>query len=153
MIDIKKILFPTDFSEYANGALAYVAEFARKFGAQIVLVHVVPVPTYTGGYEIAVDMTTLNESMEAAARERMKGLIAKLEAESLSVVSEIRLGAAFVEIIDAARTHQVDLIILATHGWGAFKHVLLGSTAERVVRKAPCPVLTVRSPEHEFVHP
>lgn len=153
MIAIRKILHPTDFSDYANNALPYVIEFARKFGAQVVLTHVVPVPTYSGSYEIAVDMTTLNETLEQSAREKMSALVAKFEAEQLSVISEIRLGAAFVEVIDVARKQNVDLIILATHGWGALKHMLLGSTAERVVRKAPCPVLTVRSPEHEFVHP
>ena len=69
------------------------------------------------------------------------------------LVGLLVVGTAFVEIVRAAREKNVDLIIMATHGWGPFKHMLLGSTAEKVVRKARCPVLTVRSPEHEFVHP
>ncbi|MBI1784146.1 universal stress protein, partial [Candidatus Sumerlaeota bacterium] len=76
-----------------------------------------------------------------------------LKAEGIESQSCIEFGNSFVEIIAVAKRENADLIIMGTHGLGAFKHLLLGSTAERVVRKAPCPVLTVRNPEHEFIHP
>jgi len=63
------------------------------------------------------------------------------------------VGSPFVEIVRYARTHDIDLVIMGTHGRGPIAHMLMGSTAERVVRKAPCPVLTVKHPEHEFVMP
>lgn len=153
MIKISKILFPTDFSEYSNHALLYANELAKSFGAKVIALHVVGVPTYAGSYEIAIDLTTLRETIEEAARKRMDDLVAKIREAGVEVEGEVRAGVPFVEIIEASNRHDADVIVLATHGWGAIKHLLLGSTAEKVVRKASRPVLTVRSPEHEFVVP
>ena len=153
MIDLNAILYPTDFSEYSENAEPYVVEFAKKFGAKVLLVHVVSVPSYAVSYEIAVDVVSLRESMEASATKRIEEVAKRLKDQGIEVEPVIRIGTAFVEIIEAARKHKAELIVMPTHGWGAFKHMLLGSTAEKVVRKAPCPVLTVRSPEHDFVHP
>lgn len=153
MIRMKKIVFPTDFSEYSAHALPYALEFARQFGAAIHAVHVITTPTYAASYEIAIDMTTLRDTLEESARARMVELEAKLRESGVAFTTEIRFGMPFLEVLESARDQAADLIILATHGWGPLKHMLLGSTAERIVRKARCPVLTVRHPEHEFVVP
>ncbi len=153
MIEIRRILYPTDFSEYAKHALPYVVELAKKFGAKVSLIHVVSVPTYAASYEIAVDLTSLREAMEDSAKKQMDQLVAQLAKDGVAAEGSVEIGTGFVEIIAAAKKTDADLIVMATHGWGAIKHMLMGSTAEKVVRKAPCPVLTVRKPEHEFVHP
>lgn len=153
MIDLKTILYPTDFSDYSRHALPYVTEFARRFDAEIIVQHTIGVPAYAGAYEIAIDVTTLRESILKDARAKLTAMTAELQKEGLRVTGELAEGAAFVEIVRVARERNASLIIIPTHGWGVLKHVLLGSTAEKVVRKAPCPVLTLRHPEHEFIHP
>lgn len=153
MITLKKILFPTDFSEYADNALPYALELARKFEARVTLVHVLSPPTYAVSPEFAVDLTAIQNNMQQTAEKKMGELAARFTEGGVQVESVIQIGSAFAEIIGTARAHDVDLIVMATHGYGAVRHLLLGSTAEKVVRKAPCPVLTVRHPEHEFVHP
>jgi nucleotide-binding universal stress UspA family protein len=153
-IQIKRILCPTDFSESAAHALTYATSFAQQYGATIYLLHVIePItvvpalyldPTMT--YEDRPDlMETIGQLLNEAIPEEVR---AKVEVKQM-----IRRGAPFLEIVRAAREESVDLIVIATHGRTGLAHVLLGSTAERVVRKAPCPVLTVKHPEHEFVMP
>jgi len=151
MIDIKKILHPTDFSDNADAALPYVKEFAKKFGAKVSLVHVVAVPVYAASYEISVDLTSMRDALFDGAKKKLAELEAQLKAEGIAVESFVEIGTSYVEIITTAEREKVDMIVLATHGLGGLKHMLLGSTAERVVRKAPCPVLTIHHPEHEFV--
>lgn len=153
MIKIEKILYPTDFSEYADHARDYVVEMAKKFGAKVIVVHVLATPAYAVSYEIAIDVNTLREELQKAAEKRMAEVQAKFTADGIDVETVIDVGAGFVEIVRIARKRDIDMIIMATHGWGGVKHLLLGSTAEKVVRKAPCPVLTIRHPEHEFIHP
>lgn len=153
MITISRILYPTDFSEYSAHARHYAIELAKKFDATIVALHAVPLPVSAASYEIVVDMTSMRDMMEEAAHKRLAEEAEQIQAAGVNVETVVRVGTAFVEIVDVAQAQQVDLIVIATHGWGALKHLLLGSTAERIVRKAPCPVLTVRHPEHEFVHP
>jgi nucleotide-binding universal stress UspA family protein len=153
MIKLQKLLFPTDFSDYSDRARAYVVELSKKFGADVLLVHVMPIPTYAVGYEISIDLKTVHDEMSAAAQRRLDERAEALRGEGIKVETLLAVGTPFVEILAAARKNQTDLIVMPTHGYGAIKHLLLGSTAERVVRKAPCPVLTVRHPEHEFIHP
>ena len=83
----------------------------------------------------------------------MEAKAAELDAPQIEIATHLTIGTPFVDIVAMARRCDIDLIILATHGRGAIKQILLGSTAERVVRKAPCPVLTIKHPEHEFVLP
>lgn len=156
MIEIKKILYPTDFSEYADHARSYVSEMARAFNSKVLLMHTIQAPSHyelAYNYELALNPEEIGEKRQKAADAKIEEIAAKLRAEGIDVETRITLGSAFVDIVAAARKDKVDLIILSTHGWGFIKHVLMGSTAERVVRKAPCPVLTVRKEEHEFVHP
>ena len=155
MIQLKRVLVPTDFSEFSRTALTYGCEFAAAFGAELHLLHVVqdvvglvPEPGLAfpppGNY-----MAELQASAEQALA-RLPGIPGM---EGLNVARATRQGAPFVEIIRYARESDVDLIVLGTHGRTGLAHVLLGSVAERVVRKAPCPVLTVRPSGHEFKMP
>jgi universal stress protein A len=154
MIELKRILVPTDFSKHSHNAMKYAAALAEKFQSEIYLLHVVQdlslfLPDAISGTPPYLPPT---EQMLAAVRESLDRL-AREQLDKLTVQRLVREGAPFYEIIACARENDVDLIIMGTHGRGLLAHVLMGSVAEKVVRKAPCPVLTVRHPEHEFVHP
>jgi universal stress protein A len=154
MIELKRILVPTDFSKYSLNALKYAAAFAEKFQTDLYLLHVVQdlslfVPDALSGTPPYLPPA---DQMLAAVRESLDRL-ALQELDKLTVHRLVREGAPFYEIIACARENDVDMIIMGTHGRGLLAHMLMGSVAEKVVRKAPCPVLTVRHPEHEFVHP
>ncbi len=144
-LGIKSILIPTDFSTHAEKALKYAIPFARQFGAKLTLLHVIE-PVATPDFEAAFPIALENEK----AKEFCIGVL-RQTAEKFDVKSElleqklVRFGRSHHEITEAARTLKVDLIIIATHGRTGLKHVFLGSTAERVVRHAPCPVLVIRS--------
>ncbi len=156
MIEIKKILYPTDFSEYADHARIYVTDMAKAFNSKVVLMHTIQAPSHyevAYNYELALNPDEIGEKRQKAADAKIGEIADLIRAEGIEVETLITLGSAFVDIVSTARKSEVDLIIISTHGWGFIKHVLMGSTAERVVRKAPCPVLTVRNEEHEFVHP
>jgi nucleotide-binding universal stress UspA family protein len=155
MIDLKRILVPTDFSKYSEVALNYAAAFCEKFGAELILLHVVQdlgvfLPDMvTGTPPLAPPV----DQLTAAARAALERTVREQKLDRFKVRLEVREGPPFYEIILLAKEANVDLIIAGTHGRGGLRHVLMGSVAEKVVRKAPCPVLTVRHPEHEFVHP
>lgn len=155
MIDLRKILVPTDFSPPSANALRYAAAFAAKFGAQVLLLHVVPdlALFLPEAASVSPPIVPALDQTVAAARASLERLAAEPRAAGLTVHVEVREGPPFQEILAAARERDVDLIVLGTHGHGGLAHVLLGSVAEKVVRKAPCPVLTVHHPEHDFVHP
>lgn len=153
MIDLKTILHPTDFSRYGDHAIPYVTDFAKKFNAEVLLLHVLAAPAYAVSYEVTFDLSALQDELRKAGEQRMAALQKSLEMAGIRARTIMKIGSPFVEIVTTARDENVDLIILATHGSGFLKQVMLGSTAEKVVRKAPCPVLTVHDPEHEFVHP
>jgi nucleotide-binding universal stress UspA family protein len=150
LLKIKTILVPIDFSKTSRKALVYAVRMAEQFGSKIILLNVVePVAAPDIAYHPLLMET---DKARSAAQARLETVCreARLSPKMLDRVL-VRHGAPFVEITDAARTLKVDLIILTTHGHTGLKRVFLGSTAERVVRHAPCPVLTVREKEHEFV--
>lgn len=153
-IQLKRILCPTDFSEPSEHALTYAISLAQQYGAVLYLLHVIepltPVPGIEMGPVLMYDerpdlLQQVHELLDEMVPEDIK---AKIEIKPL-----IRRGAPFLEIIRTAREEEIDLIVIATHGRTGLSHVLLGSTTERVVRKAPCPVLSIKHPEHEFVMP
>jgi len=155
MIQMKRVLLPTDFSECARAALAYACAFVDQFDAELHLLHVVqdvmlmmPEP----GSAFALPQNYLLD-LKTGAENALAGLLGESWAAGKKVVRATRLGSAFVEIVRYAREHEIDMIIVGTHGRSGLKHVILGSVAERVVRKAPCPVLTVRPIGHQFVMP
>lgn len=147
----RRILVPTDFSATSRFAVSRACALARQFDAEIHLVNVLPLldlgPVATD--MPAVSRMDLEERWVRAARDELDA-VARESRVPVPVTSEVARGHPFVEIVRYARAHQMDLIVMGTHGRGAVEHMLLGSVAERVVRKAPCPVLTVRLPEHTF---
>jgi nucleotide-binding universal stress UspA family protein len=155
MIDLRRILVPTDFSKHSQNALRYATAFAEKFTAELYLLHVVQ--DLSVFIPDAVNVTPLVtppvEQLLASVRTALERVIDENQLRRFKVTAEASEGAPFYEIIRFAREKEIDLIIMGTHGHSGLAHVLMGSVAEKVVRKAPCPVLTVRDPEHEFVHP
>jgi nucleotide-binding universal stress UspA family protein len=149
---LNKILVPVDFSDFSTKALDYALAFADQFDAQVILLHVVEPAVYPeSSMLVATALDDLNNDLTKVAQQKLNELKRERIGDRVSSELLVRLGRAFSEIVAAASELDVDLIILATHGYTGLKHVLLGSTAERVVRHAPCPVLTVRDPEHEFL--
>ena len=150
LVQIKSILVPIDFSETSEKALRYALRMAEQFGSKITLLNVVqPIATPDFAYHPLMLET---DKAKESAKARLETLCRKLVVPSrLIEKTVVRYGTPFAEITAAAKSLKVDLIILTTHGYTGLKHVFMGSTAERVVRHAPCPVLTVREKEHEFV--
>jgi nucleotide-binding universal stress UspA family protein len=152
MIQLTKILLPTDFSETAYAAAAYAVEFARKFGAELHLLHCIEEPVATIPL-LETYGAPSKEEYEAQASAMLENWPLPPGADGLHVVRRFRHGTAYLQILHDARDEDVDLIVLGTHGRGLTAHLLLGSVAERVVRKARCPVLTIRPEGHQFIHP
>lgn len=147
MIQLQQILVATDLSEVSTAALDYGRALARTFGASLQLLHVMENPFLrpTAADPHTIKTTTLRHLYERLTDEDRTALHATAAVE----MSDDPAG----EIVNYARTNAVDLIVLGTHGRSGMAHVLLGSVAEKVVRTAHCPVLTVRHPEREFVTP
>ncbi len=156
MIEIKRVLFPTDFSELSLHVLAYARSFAESYGAELHLIHVVDEASM---YWLAMGPSSLpvgptaDELVEVSTAAMTKFIDEHLADAKGTTTSEVVLGRPFMKIIEYARTRKIDMIVLGTHGRSGLQHALLGSVTERVVRKAPCPVLTIRHPDHEFVMP
>jgi nucleotide-binding universal stress UspA family protein len=149
MIEIQKILVPTDFSEYSQHAVKYAVALAQSFKAKLYVVHVwdqsIAVgPTETFHTEIWVEA-------EKSEKERLNQVTQGLRTEGIDAESVFVSGTAYIEIAKTAKELDVDLITLATHGRSGLSHLVFGSTAEKIIRLAPCPVLVVKHPEHEFV--
>jgi nucleotide-binding universal stress UspA family protein len=154
MIRLKTILFPTDFSETSQEAARYAISFAREFKAKVFVLHVVNEKIFTeSSMPRVVSVEEMEREMTEEARKRLKTLVPAEEAEGLDWETVIRQGEPFIEIIRFAKDQDVDLIVIGTHGRSGFEHIIFGSTAEKVVRKAPCPVLSVRPEQREFVMP
>jgi nucleotide-binding universal stress UspA family protein len=149
--EIKKVLVPIDFSDYSKSSLKYAVNFAKHFQASLILIYVVePViypPDFSMG-QIAIPAAGLE--MDKRAKEELDKLAQKEISSDVSVQKIVKTGKPFIEIIETASEENVDLIIIATHGHTGVEQILFGSTAEKVVRKAPCPVLTLREPAKGF---
>lgn len=153
MIALKHVLVPTDFSETSDVALKYGKAFAAAFGATLHVVHVIEEPY---GQPWAVEaygfsLAALQDEWIKEAKGRMEKILSDEERASLKAVTTTVLGHPVMEIQRYAKDNNIDLIVMGTHGRGPLGHVVMGSVAERLVRKSPCPVLTVRSEEREFV--
>jgi universal stress protein A len=149
-IRVRRILVPLDFSADSEKALSYASSLAQQFKAKISLLHVRPTLYYAGEMGIVPEVTSAGESVEKY-RERLGAIGRSRAPEGMVEHLLVRDGTPFDEICNAARENESDLIVIATHGYTGLKHVFLGSTAERVVRHAPCPVLIVRERERDFV--
>jgi nucleotide-binding universal stress UspA family protein len=147
---LRTILAPIDFSPASKNAFKYAVRFAEEFGGELTLLHVLEPDSVTGLMAVP-EATAFVESDIVAAGKNLRTLIASVSNAKIKQPHwKIRAGLPSHEIIEAAREMDVDLIIVATHGYTGWKHFCIGSTAERVVRAAPCPVLVVREKEHEF---
>jgi len=149
MIPIKRILVPTDFSEPAAAALKWATTLAKEFDAQVYLLHVVPEPyAYPWGSELsAMPLTDILAQSEQAAGEQMRRLAAETQLPADRVITRAVIGTPVDQILATVAEHNIDLVVLGTHGRGMVGHLLLGSVAERVVRRSPVPVLTLHGDE------
>lgn len=148
---IKKVLVPIDFSDYSKSALRYAVNFAKSFNAEIILIYVVEPIIYPPDFSMGqIAMPTINTDWDNRAKEELDKLAKNEITSNGKVKTIIKTGKPFAEIIETAKEEDIDLIIIATHGHSGVEYILFGSTAEKVVRKAPCPVLTLREPIKGF---
>jgi nucleotide-binding universal stress UspA family protein len=154
MVVFKEIIVPTDFSEHSLRALDYAVEIADRFGSELKIIYVIePLLQAADVSWTSVDFEQLNETHKLSAEKQLQQLVDERLPQDLPADTKILFGKPFVEILKYAKKENADLIVMATHGRGAIAHILMGSTAEKVVRKAPCPVLTVKHPKHIFAMP
>ena len=151
VLNLKNILVPTDFSPASRKSLSYALRFAEGLNSEITLLHVLEpeTPLTLAGRPATA---AFSEEELADAEEGLRGLTdSARSAGGAGTKSILRHGVATHEIVEAAKELDVDLIVIATHGFTGWKHFAIGSTAERVARAAPCPVLVVREKEHDFI--
>ena len=147
MLEIRSILAPTDFSPHAETALRYACRLAERLGAKLHLLHVLsevvvpvgPDPSLVSSLPAEYYTETETQSVEALRR-----VLDRVWGQASSAEVAVRWGDPVDAIVGYAADHAIDLIVVATHGRTGLSHVLLGSVAERIVREAPCPVLTIR---------
>ena len=150
-VALKTILVPHDFSAPSRKAFKYAYRLAKEFGSHLILLHVLERVSSRGFIELTKGQGSFEKKL-ASAEKNLRVLLSSAEVGGLKETrSALRRGIASHEIVEAAKDFDVDLIVIATHGYTGWKHFCIGSTAERVVRAAPCPVLVVREKEHEFV--
>ena len=155
MIRLTKILVPTDFSDFSKHALRYGCEFARRFSAELTLLNVVE-DVYPLIPEPGMMLPATGEYLDAlqeSAWKSLENLPAADWSGGLTINRQVLVGTPFVEIVRYAREQNIDMIVIGTHGRTGLAHALMGSVADKVVRKALCPVLTVRPEGHSFVMP
>lgn len=158
MIGVKMILLPTDGSECSAKAMAYALSFARQYGGHIVALHVIDQRweehTRVVFAEVGQDLTQkIRNGYEEEARRILREVTDAANKVAVSVETKVLAGVPSEEIVRVAQQLPADIIIMGTHGRAGVSHLLLGSVAEKVVRRAPCPVLTVRRQEHDFLAP
>jgi nucleotide-binding universal stress UspA family protein len=148
-ISIHRILVPTDFSSASSNALRYAVRLGQVLGGELTFIHVLPRPVPAALNEFPIDYPAEPRS---ECEERLDVLAEAARTNGIRATRWlVRTGSPTHEIVEAAKDLDVDLIMIATHGYTSWKHFAIGSTADRVARAAPCPVLVVREKEHEFV--
>jgi nucleotide-binding universal stress UspA family protein len=146
-MDIRHILAPTDFSAPANQAVRKALALAQIFGAKLTILHVVEPPSYlVHDHAASHQAPLLLKGMEEQANRKLAHVLSQLPKAQVKITPRVVVGVPSQRITEAASTEHVDLIVMATHGHTGLRHLVLGSIAERVVRMAPCPVLTIRPP-------
>jgi len=148
---LKTILVPHDFSLPSRKAFKYAYRLAKDFGSPLILLHVLE-PVSSRNVIKLPGASAFSEKELMRAEKNLRVLVSSVEVGGLKETrSTLRTGIPSHEIVEAAKDFDVDLIVVATHGYTGWKHFCIGSTAERVVRAAPCPVMVVREKEHEFL--
>jgi universal stress protein A len=145
MAAIKRVLVPLDLGDSTERTLDYAKMLAAPFGASLVLLHVVANPYVAAASDVYLPPPQdFLDTLEQDARNRLNALVTEPDRSRFKVETVVKVGNPLVEIVEHARASQVDLIVMGTHGRTGVAHFVLGSVAERVVRTAPCPVLTIR---------
>ena len=146
MFNVKKILYPTDFSEASLEALKYALSFAQSCKAKLILMHVVNEKIFSEGLSLARISApeALEQELAAEAGRQLRMLIPADARQGLDVDTVILNGNPSLEVIRYAKDHGVDMIVIGTAGRSGVEHMMFGSTAEKVVRGAHCPVLSVK---------
>jgi universal stress protein A len=149
-LQLKRILVPTDFSESSERALKYAIRLGRPYKAEIVVLHVFHLKEYLAllSQREDVDSGTANQVLEASkngASEKLDELVHRLDDKEVVLVPILLIGVPFEEIVRYAAEHQINLIVMPTHGRTGLAHFLLGSTAERVISHSDCPVVVIRT--------
>jgi nucleotide-binding universal stress UspA family protein len=154
MITLKNVLVATDFSQPSDAAVLYGRELAARFGATLHVLHVAP-NAYIGtlGAENYVALAPeLQQQIEDGARRQLDQLVVDSDRSGPPSIPVVQTsGSPALAIVEYAKDHNIDMIVMGTHGRGALAHLVMGSVAERVVRLAPCPVLTVGHGHRDFV--
>lgn len=149
-LQVSKILVPIDFSDYSKMALDYAVEFAKKFNSQLFLIYVIEPIVYASDFGLGqVPISSIDMEIQSRAEDEMQKLINEKVPKETKVSWIVKVGKPFIEIINEAKERDCDLIIIATHGHTGIEHILFGSTAEKVVRKSPIPVLVVREKQEK----
>jgi nucleotide-binding universal stress UspA family protein len=146
-VDVRHILVPVDFSENTPAILDWAAHLAEEHGSKVTLLHAYHLPVEFQQLEGAYLPPDFWQSVRAEAETSLRRFSADLERKKIQVETAVCEGYAATVIVEEAASRHADLIVIGTHGRSGFKHLLLGSIAERVVQKAPCPVLTVKAAE------
>jgi nucleotide-binding universal stress UspA family protein len=144
-MEVRHILAPTDFSEVSNQALTMALELAQTFGATLSLLHVIELPPFpVQVLEPGKAGMLLLTELEQQANRELSQLPAGVEVGKVAISRYVDTGTPHRTIVETAEALKADLIVMATHGRSGLGHTFIGSVAERVVRTAPCPVLTIR---------
>lgn len=159
MLPVNKILIPTDFSDPSYTALTTAVELARQFEAELYVVHVVgPLPSLivttpavppAPALPVSTKVVEYQKQLRNQSEETLKEMVKNTVPDGVTAHAKTMVGEPPYEIVDLAEKEEVDLIVISTHGKRGWKRMLFGSTAEKVVRLAPCPVLTIQQPESE----
>ncbi len=149
----KKIVCPVDFSEFTDEILNCAVDIAKKYNAELHLIHIIPNLNYFTPYESFLTPENLIAIERNIEKEVDKDFDKITKTLDMSVKKVVKTGVTFVEIIDYIKTEGINLVVMGTHGRSAIEHILIGSVAEKVVRKSPCPVLTIRPKGKAFLMP
>jgi universal stress protein A len=154
MLKPKRILWPTEFSTLSMKAGRYARGFREAFGAELHILHVcapLVIPGATADQPLGGELAVYGAEASPATHEALQRLVAEMFNGDSTIVCEALVGTPWYEICEYAKRAAIDLIIVATHGLTGLRHVLIGSTAERIVQHAQCPVLTIKSLERDFM--
>jgi universal stress protein A len=144
-MDIRRILAPTDLSEPSQQGLHSALELAKTFGGKLLLLHVVEPPPYpVEGIMPSYSGATLLDDLERQASNELAKMLPETQGSGVDATRRVVVGIPYRKIVEVAAEEKVDLIVMTTHGRTGLSHLVMGSVAEKVVRTAPCPVLTIR---------